>query len=475
MLGVGAPFGHSPSGSEPRCSWTAERCSLTALQPLLDRAKRELAQETSVREKFKRLARLCSEQLGGEAAMRDVSLTEQALVETKQRLGSNVVPVHELLGRAGVCRHRALLFKVLSDDVGLPCRLVRGDYDSWSSTGAHAWNVVSVDRALFLADVMHAPGTLYAIDSVKAKHYRRLSDELVGGRAGAGMNSVPAPAVPPPYVIPRTALRLIKKIGEGGFGIVHLAQWNHEHVALKEMKDGMQGQSERTLFLNELSLLQSLKHNRVVQFYGGDCEDGESCFIVTEFMQRGSLLACLEQARDKFGYDGLGSKLLLDAAKGLRYLHSLSPPQAHFDIKLANILVSEDDVAKIADVGMSKHVMQTATTPQGWTPAYASPEVMMGERANEKADIYSFGVAVLELLAGRLPTRWEGARGLAEDQSPGWPVHVRELLLGGESHGGALARDSTKRPSAEQVVRALCREPKLRNQCELEREAKEEL
>lgn len=405
--------------------------------------------------------------------MRDVSLTEQAVVEAKQRLGSNVVPVHELLGRAGVCRHRALLFKVLSDEAGLPCRLVRGDYDSWRATGAHAWNVVFVDGALFLVDVMHAPGTLYAVDSDKAKHYKRLHNERADGRAGAGMVSVPAPGMPPPYVIPWAALRPIKKLGEGGFGIVRLAQWNHEHVAIKEMKDGMRGQSERALFLDELSLLQSLKHNRIVQFYGGDCTVGEHCFIVTEFMQRGSLHDCLQHSRDEYGFNGLGSKLLLDAAKGLRYLHSLSPPQAHFDIKITNILVSEDNVAKIADVGMSKHVMLTATTPKGFTPAYAPPEIMLGERANEKADIYSFGVVMLELLVGRLPTRWEGARGLATDQSPGWPAHVRELLLGGESHGGALAKDSSTRPSAEQVVRALCREAKLRRQCGLER--KEEL
>ena len=205
-------------------------------------------------------------------------------------------------------------------------------------------------------------------------------------------------------------MKPIKKLGEGGFGIVRLAQWNHEHVAIKEMKDGMRGQSERALFLDELSLLQSLKHNRIVQFYGGDCKVGEHCFIVTEFMQRGSLHDCLEHSRDEYGFNGLGSKLLLDAAKGLRYLHSLSPPHAHFDIKITNILVSEDNVAKIADVGMSKHVVLTATTPKGFTPAYAPPEIMLGERANEKADIYSFGVVMLELLVGRLPTRWEGAR-----------------------------------------------------------------
>ena len=133
-------------------------------------------------------------------------------------------------------------------------------------------------------------------------------------------------------------------------------------------------------------------------------------------------------------------------------------------------------MAKIADVGMSKHVMQTATTPQGWTPAYAAPEFLMGGRGNEKSDIYSFGVAILELLVGRLPTRWEGARGLAEDKGTEWPAYMRTLLLGGEAHGGALAQEKERRPSAEQVVRALCLEPALHEHCLLEeRGPKEEL
>ena len=109
------------------------------------------------------------------------------------------------------------------------------------------------------------------------------------------MNSVPAPPHAPPYVIPWNALSLDKKLGEGGFGVVFRARWKHENVAVKQMKDGMQGAHERELFVKELQLLQSIKHNRVVQFMGGGCEADGPCFIVTEYMQHGSLLDCLSR------------------------------------------------------------------------------------------------------------------------------------------------------------------------------------
>ena len=173
---------------------------LARLRPLVETVGRQIAPFTSTDEKFKAIAQTCSVVLGGSAAMRDTSLTDKSVREIKQRLRSNVVPLHELLERNGVCRHRALLFKVLCDELSkrpehganLHCRLVRGDYESHGAGGGHAWNVVLSGAVTKLCDIMHKPGTLYAETSEKAEHYKRLTGDFqLGGVGGA---SVPIPS-----------------------------------------------------------------------------------------------------------------------------------------------------------------------------------------------------------------------------------------------------------------------------------------
>eukprot|EP00966_Prymnesium_polylepis_P184825 4283576-Prymnesium_polylepis.1 len=173
--------------------------------------------------------------------MFDIRRTEADLRTIKRRLGSNVVPLHELVDHNGVCRHRSLLFKVLCDQLrheaehtSLRCRLVRGNYEHDArSGGGHAWNVVLLDGKNYLCDVMHDPGTLYEIDSEKAKHYKRLS---LGG--GLGADSVPTPQelVQQPNLIRMSELTIGRRLGSGGFGLVHAAQWKHGDVAVKQIK-----------------------------------------------------------------------------------------------------------------------------------------------------------------------------------------------------------------------------------------------
>eukprot|EP01012_Entosiphon_sulcatum_P055342 TRINITY_DN7714_c0_g1_i1.p1 TRINITY_DN7714_c0_g1~~TRINITY_DN7714_c0_g1_i1.p1 ORF type:complete len:308 (+),score=43.11 TRINITY_DN7714_c0_g1_i1:40-924(+) len=138
------------------------------------------------------LALLVSNALGG---CNDdlVTNTERAVVNAKLRLESNVVPLGEL--QFGVCRHRAVLFKYIAGLIGLPCRLVRGDYRSAKGTEGHSWNVVRLGNRNFLCDVMHDPGALYEEGSDKAEHYKRVA--RVGDQfcyaGGPGMESLPLP------------------------------------------------------------------------------------------------------------------------------------------------------------------------------------------------------------------------------------------------------------------------------------------
>ena len=107
----------------------------------------------------------------------------------QQELNSNVIPLGRI--RAGVCRHRSVLFKYLFDSVvttdpafastALRCRLVRGDYGR--SRAAHAWNIVRLPTGVMqIVDVMHDPTQLRDVNSTLGLNYRRLA---AGGGAGA--------------------------------------------------------------------------------------------------------------------------------------------------------------------------------------------------------------------------------------------------------------------------------------------------
>ena len=151
----------------------------------------------------------------------------------------------------------------------------------------------------------------------------------------------------------------------------------------------------REEFRNELQQLFSLRHRHIVNCYGGGCE--REFFIVTELMERGSLQDCLDRHAREFAWDRLGRKVLHDAAKGLLFLHEQQPPLVHFDVKPLNVLVNADNQGKLADVGLTKRLMQTVTVPQGWTPTYAAPEVLLRRGAGLPSDIYSFGVMIWQV------------------------------------------------------------------------------
>ncbi|KAK2999040.1 hypothetical protein RJ639_005332 [Escallonia herrerae] len=98
-------------------------------------------------------------------------------------------------------------------------------------------------------------------------------------------------------------------------------------------------------------------------------------------------------------------KIIIGLAKGLEYLHSHCDPNIiHFDIKPQNILLSGDFSVKISDFGLAKLIdrdqSQVLTVLKG-TPGYMAPELYKGTKVSVKADVYSFGIVVLEILFGR--------------------------------------------------------------------------
>uniref|UniRef100_A0A1D1Y719 non-specific serine/threonine protein kinase n=1 Tax=Anthurium amnicola TaxID=1678845 RepID=A0A1D1Y719_9ARAE len=202
-------------------------------------------------------------------------------------------------------------------------------------------------------------------------------------------------------------------LGEGGFGYVFKG-WIDEQslsasrpgtgivVAIKKLKDeGLQGHKE---WLTEVQYLGQLRHPNLVKLIGY-CSEGDNRLLVYEFMPKGSL----ENHLFRRGAQPLSwarrMNVAVGAARGLSFLHDSECPVIYRDVKASNVLLDAEFNVKLSDFGLAKagptgdrtHV---STQVMG-THGYAAPEYIATGRLSAKADVYGFGVVLLELLSGR--------------------------------------------------------------------------
>ncbi|KAJ1634691.1 kinase-like domain-containing protein [Pavlovales sp. CCMP2436] len=380
---------------------------------------------TDTRERIKLLGELVSERLGGVSSS-IVDYCEEELAALMRDKDSPIVKLGDV--NFGVCRHRALLFKVLCDALGLSCALVRGNFGGAQGAGAHAWNVVHVYGSTYVVDVMHRPGEIYAPDDVRCASYHRLAERGGGGDAhhGAGLKSLPPPAPREEWYVRPADVQMERGrdggdvvLGSGGFGTVYAARHKGaRRVAVKRLNAAGAAAASKE-FAREVDMLHRLKHEHIIIFVGA-CDDPGNLMIVTELMEGKSLADVLER----------------DPA---------SPPVVHWDVKPANVLCQSGlGLFKLADVGLAANMSCSQARAAGWTPSYAAPEVLLGRPTNAKADVFSFGVLVEALLAGRQPTGRGSAR-----LPPATPPQARRLVL------VCLSEEAALRPSAVDLVNGL--------------------
>ncbi|KAG4913787.1 hypothetical protein AAZX31_19G206900 [Glycine max] len=271
-------------------------------------------------------------------------------------------------------------------------------------------------------------------------------------------------------------------IGEGSYGRVYYGVLKSgQAAAIKKLDASKQPDDE---FLAQVSMVSRLKHDNFVQLLGY-CIDGNSRVLAYEFASNGSLHDILHGRKGVKGAQPgpvltwtQRVKIAVGAAKGLEYLHERADPHIiHRDIKSSNVLIFDDDVAKIADFDLSNQAPDMAarlhSTRVLGTFGYHAPEYAMTGQLNAKSDVYSFGVVLLELLTGRKPVDHTLPRGqqslvtwatprLSEDK-------VRQCVdarLGGEYPPKAVAKmaavaalcvqyEADFRPNMSIVVKAL--------------------
>ncbi|HKN73824.1 MAG TPA: tetratricopeptide repeat protein [Candidatus Acidoferrum sp.] len=201
--------------------------------------------------------------------------------------------------------------------------------------------------------------------------------------------------------------RIVRAIGEGGMGIVYLAEREDlgSQVAIKILRDAGLSPGRRHLFAAEQRTLAQLNHPSIARLYDADTSPDGSPFFVMEYVEGVPLtLYC-----DKNNCSIHGRLRLFRAVcEAVLYAHQHAV--IHRDLKPSNILVKNDETVRLLDFGISKHIESlgdsAGKTMMGlrlMTPAYAAPEQIRGEQVGIHSDVYSLGVILYELLAGRLP------------------------------------------------------------------------
>lgn len=185
-------------------------------------------------------------------------------------------------------------------------------------------------------------------------------------------------------------------IGSGSYGEVYRAMVRGRLVAVKKLHAKTLKAEQVEAFCQEASLMCQLQHPNIVGFVGAVTEPASLC-IITEYCEQGSLADIL--LNHKIPMTFLKKlQCALDAALGMKYLHSSNPVILHRDLKSDNLLVDEKWRIKVADFGLTRFMTAKKAMTQVGTPMWMAPEIIECKKYTEKADIYAFGIILWELL-----------------------------------------------------------------------------
>ncbi|KAL3669730.1 hypothetical protein V7S43_005110 [Phytophthora oleae] len=144
-----------------------------------------------------------------------------------------------------------------------------------------------------------------------------------------------------------------------------------------------------------------MNHPNIVSFIGVAWKSLSDLCIVLEFMDGGDLRTLLnkyEETNHPVGIDRQKATIALQVCHSLTYLHSLASPVLHRDLKSRNILLSRSLDAKLTDFGISKENLDQTMTAGVGTSLWMAPEVMLGGRYGDKADVFSLVSCCLNLI-----------------------------------------------------------------------------
>jgi serine/threonine protein kinase len=232
--------------------------------------------------------------------------------------------------------------------------------------------------------------------------------------------------------------RIERELGEGGMGMVYLAtdeQVAGETFAVKVLKERLSTEALE-LLREEARKTRKLSHPNIVDVHSVNI-DGTILYVLMEYLEGKPLNALLDE---EFGRGMPFSRawpIIEDACAALGYAHDHSV--IHSDLKPANIFVTTSGRTKLLDFGIARvsrgPLMHKRRGPLALTPAYASCEMLAGEEADRRDDIYSLACLIYEMLCGERPF---GRLNALEARAAGVQVPPLGVLSRGQN--GALAQ-----------------------------------
>ncbi|KAJ4837399.1 hypothetical protein Tsubulata_042693 [Turnera subulata] len=232
------------------------------------------------------------------------------------------------------------------------------------------------------------------------------------------------------------------KLGHGGFGAVFQGELSDSTVvAVKRLERPGSGEKE---FRAEVCTIGNIQHINLVRLRGFCSEDSHR-LLVYDYMPNGPLSVYLRRDGPNLSWD-VRFRIAIGTARGIAYLHEeCRDCIVHCDIKPENILLDGDYSAKVSDFGLAKLIgrdfSRVLATMRG-TWGYVAPEWISGVAITTKADVYSYGMTLLELLGGRrnveAPPSANGANGGADggresESGDKWffPPYAAKHIIGG--------------------------------------------
>ena len=238
--------------------------------------------------------------------------------------------------------------------------------------------------------------------------------------------------------------RIVRLLGVGGMGAVFLGErcdgQFEQRVALKVARTGLASEAAIGRFLAERRILAGLEHPRIARLLDGGVSAEGLPYFAMEYVEGAPITESCAAA----GLDvGARVRLFLGICDAVDYAHRRLV--VHRDLKPSNLLVSAAGEVKLLDFGIAKLLdpggERTGTLDRLLTPAYAAPEQLRGEPVTVAADVYSLGVVLYELLAGRRPlTAHDATPAAAADELDLEPERASNVALAGGASSAAERR-----------------------------------
>ena len=249
---------------------------------------------------------------------------------------------------------------------------------------------------------------------------------------------------------------IIKEIGKGSYAKVYLATHKKTKAkyAIKAIdKLNMKNKNEKACFNREVEIMYKLDHPNIAKLYS-HFEDNKYCYLLMQYIPNGNTYDLIKKD-GKIKNLELIASIIKDILSALYYIHNMVPKIIHRDIKPENILLDENNNAYLIDFGWSNYIINNRrrNTICG-TPIYYPPEMCNDIDHDERVDIWSIGVLLIELSTGKIPFKGKDIDTVKQNISElniSWPNNTEHDIK--DLCSKILKGNPNQRPEIENILK----------------------